>query len=90
MGLIDKIGKDFRTTLATAMLVGLPIACGISYMVKSINEDIRNEINAQRPAYYMDQRDLNGNGIPEIFYEIDGEKYFLSIDGKILERDLEK
>ena len=90
MGLIDKIGKDFRTTLATAMLVGLPIACGISYMYKKGVEGIKDEVKAQRPVYYMDQRDLNGNGIPEIFYEIDGEKYFLSIDGKILERDLEK
>ncbi len=35
-------------------------------------------------GYVLQERDLNGNNIPEKFYEIDGNKSFLSIDGKIL------
>jgi len=33
-------------------------------------------------------QDLNGNGIPERFYEFNGKKAFLEIDGKNLEATL--
>jgi len=36
----------------------------------------------------LQERDLNGNGIPEKFYEIDGKRYFLEIDGKNIEDTL--
>ncbi len=31
------------------------------------------------------ERDLNGNETPERFYEIDGKKVFLSVDGRDVE-----
>ena len=33
-------------------------------------------------GYTIQQKDLNGDGKPEIFCEIDGIRYFSSIDGK--------
>ena len=38
--------------------------------------------------YVLQERDLNNNGSPERFYEIDGKRVFLSIDGKNLEDTL--
>ena len=39
-------------------------------------------------GYVLQVRDLNGNGIPEKFYEIGGQKYFTEIDGKTVEDTL--
>jgi len=35
-------------------------------------------------GYVLRERDLNGNGVPERFIEIEGVKYFLEIDGENL------
>ena len=39
-------------------------------------------------GYVPQERDLNENGLLERFYEVNGEKYFLEIDGKNLEETL--
>ncbi len=41
-------------------------------------------------ARFLQKRDLNGNGIPEIFYEINGNKYFKEIDGTPIEHSLQR
>ncbi|MCH7568867.1 MAG: hypothetical protein IIA87_05595 [Nanoarchaeota archaeon] len=35
-------------------------------------------------GYVLQERDLNGNGVPERFFEIEGIRYFLEIDGENL------
>ena len=35
-------------------------------------------------------RDLNGNGIPEKFCEIEGKRFFYEVDGKSIEDGLQK
>jgi hypothetical protein len=39
--------------------------------------------------YAQQERDLNGNGVLEKFYEIEGRKDFVEIDGKRLEDSLQ-
>ncbi len=36
-------------------------------------------------GYVLQRKDLNNNGIPEVYYEILGRKYFNEIDGKSVE-----
>ena len=43
-----------------------------------------------RPQYELNVQDLNGNGLPEKFYEINGKRFFLEIDGKNLEDTLKQ
>jgi len=50
-----------------------------------------NRVNKANKPYSMQfvlERDLNGNGKPERFTEIDGVKYFSTIDGTNLEKSL--
>ena len=39
---------------------------------------------------YLREKDLNNNGLPERYVEIEGVKYFLMIDGKDIEGDILK
>lgn len=41
-------------------------------------------------AYVLQEKDLNGNGIPKRFFERDGKKCFVSINGKDLESTLKE
>ena len=50
--------------------------------LKAVSELQKTKIEK---SYILQEKDLNNNGIPEKFYEINGQKYFLEIDGKTLE-----
>ena len=58
-----------------------------SIISSKINEESKKEDNwakfRQEYAYYRE--DLDGNGIPESFYVIDGKRYFSSINGQNIE-----
>lgn len=47
----------------------------------------RDEVEKERikSGYVLQKKDLNNNGIPELYYEIGGKKYFTEIDGKNVE-----
>ena len=47
------------------------------------------EIAKARAGYVLQEKDLNNNGLVEKFYQIDGKKAFVAIDGKDLEKKLE-
>lgn len=50
--------------------------------------EIELEKAKSQRGYVFKKKDLNDNGSPEKFYEINGEKYFLEIDGENLEAKL--
>lgn len=60
-----------------------------TYSRKELSELELEKARAEK-GYVIQERDLNGNGLSERFYEIDGKKSFLSIDGKNLEDSLQK
>ena len=61
-------------------MIGIP---GI-YAICAYKNKAPETAKAQ-PQYELRVQDLNGNGIPEKFYEIDGKRVFLEIDGKSIE-----
>ena len=48
------------------------------------------EITRVQKGYTSQERDLNMNKLPELFYEFEGRKCFISIDGKNLETVLKE
>jgi hypothetical protein len=62
----------------TAVLIASSLMIG-GYQIHKIDTKKDFQIKIQ---------DINQNEIPEVFYEIKGNKYFLSIDGKNLEKEL--
>lgn len=60
------------------------LAAFIAVNIYSVNYQISNLENSLK-EHKIQSKDLNNNGIPEVFYEIEGKKYFLSIDGKSIE-----
>ena len=72
---------------------GLSATIGVSATYLGVKERIaRLELEKTKVenGYVLQQRDLNNNGAPEGFYEIDGMKFFLTIDGKNLEDALKE
>ena len=70
---------------STKMILGMYVlmyAFG-AYVVDKKAEAAVEIAKAQQQELYI--QDLNRNGLPEKFYEINGKKYFLEIDGKNLE-----
>ncbi len=66
----------------------LSVYCVWQMMKRQIVETKLEKIRAER-GYVLIEEDLNGNGVPEQFYEICGKKAFLSVDGKTLEEIVE-
>ncbi len=76
--------------------LAVAVAFGVAGVIGTIaytdaNRDNRRaeiEIAKARPQYELIVQNLNGNGVPEKFYEVNGRKFFLEIDGKNLEDTL--
>ena len=77
--------KDY-TPLAWALGV-VGVVGALVYDNVRTNE-IKFEAFRAQPQYELVVQDLNGNGTPEKFYEVNGKKFFLEIDGKNLEDTL--
>lgn len=45
----------------------------------------QQELEAVRQSYVLQERDFNSNGLPERFYDINGKKAFVSIDGETID-----
>jgi len=72
------------------ILGGFTIAAGlIISLVYLENQRLysRDEVEKEKAkyGYILQKKDLNNNGIPEIYYEIGGKKYVTEIDGKSIE-----
>ena len=82
-----KIKKPSKETIKDILMItGLSIVFGggSAYLNQRAGA-----INCQEKTIYFYKKDLNKNGIPEQFYEIEGQKYFSKIDGKNVEDLLE-
>jgi len=57
---------------------------GLAAIVKSCDVSTTSEIERERikRTYQIQTADLNGNGIPEKFYAIDGRVALVELDGK--------
>ena len=80
----------YKSDAATIVAVGIAIlttGLGIGGCNMLLNKGEAEKERA-KIGYAIQERDLNGNGINEQFYEINGKKYFLKIDGKNLESTL--
>lgn len=49
---------------------------------KEENGNYQESINIQKNVYELIRKDLNGNGLPEVYFEVDGKKFFYEIDGQ--------
>jgi hypothetical protein len=69
--------------------IGLVIV-SIGLGAKSCQRTSYNDITLEqiKQGYQLISSDLNGNNIPEEFYQIGNQKAFVSIDGKSLESKL--
>ncbi len=76
---------------AFAWAAGVMSIAGILgyYEINNVNKQAELEMLKARPQHELIVQDLNGDGNPERFYEINGKKFFLEIDGKNLEDNLE-
>lgn len=77
----------FLSALLTTPLAYLCI--NLYYGRKAEQTILETEKIRVEKGYLLCREDLNQNGIPEEFYEINGERVFLSIDGKPLDKSLE-
>ncbi len=80
---------DYRHLAYAAMVVGV-----VGFLVyKDINKNNRNtevELAKAKQPYELFVQDVNGNGIPETFIEVNGNRFFLAVDGKNLEDTLRR
>jgi hypothetical protein len=81
----DYIGIGIGALMAG---IGVAIALGVSGSSRESIAQAQLEKARVERGYVLQERDLNGNGLPERFFEIEGRKYFLAIDGKNLEDTL--
>lgn len=71
--------------------LGIVGALCIAFMGDPSSETAKKEEKPKiENSYVLQEKDLNGNNIPEKFYEIDGKKVFLEVDGESLEGKLNK
>ena len=73
-------------------IMGVTGLCSLLLNFYTIKRDNVERYNVGKPKikdYKWAEKDLNGDGIKEKFYNIDGEKYFYEIDGKNLEDKFE-
>lgn len=83
--------KERKMTIGEWALVGLfAVGAGsfLYYPLRGQSAAISLEKARIEKGYIYREQDLNNNGVPEKFYEIDGRKYFLEIDGQRLEDKL--
>ena len=71
---------EFIATLATLAGIGL----------YGFSEAKELEMKRIEKGYSVQEKDLNNNGMPETFYEINNRKYFSRIDGQDLEESLKQ
>jgi len=85
----------YNSDFARYIGVGAGIAIAVPAIIFAMdtwggpNEKQMREIRLKY-GYDLLTKDLNGNGKPEIFYVIEGERYFLEIDGEPAESYLEQ
>jgi len=84
-GYNSQLASNIRNVITVAV-VFISIGYGIRGLIDPSSNDI--EIERARSGYILQERDLSRDGNNEIFYEIDGKKYFSTIDGKNLEDSL--
>ena len=86
--------KRFDETAALLLLIGFGIAGSGIFTFYSLGNTRMAKIELEKARlekeYVLQERDLNGNGIPERFYEIGGSKVFLSYDGVNIESKLKE
>ena len=70
------MNKYFNGLLGVLCIVGL----GYALLTSGHKKPVKNREIIK--SYQWAEKDLNGDGIKEKFYNIDGEKYFYEIDGK--------
>ena len=84
-------GKTFIGIGVGALIAGVGMAIAVGVVYTGNRADVvQAELGNARVerGYVLQERDLNNNGLPERFYLVDGNKYFLEIDGKNLEGTL--
>lgn len=86
------MGRFFDSEAAYLVLVvlGAMTLFGVSKYLDSRKNIAQTELERARveKGYVLQERDLNSNGVPERFYEIEGKKAFLSVDGRGVEDNL--
>ncbi len=89
----EDLKENWHNYLTLGAMFGALIALyGVAYNACGPPAARRAESEAMKPdlRYELITKNLNCNGKPEKFYEINGKKYFLEIDGKNLESRLVK
>ncbi len=74
--------KINNNTMVLGVCLGM---IGIPAIYAMYSKSHESEAAKAQPQYELQVRDLNGNGIPEKFYEVNGKKVFVEIDGKSVE-----
>lgn len=69
--------------------MGMIFACSLIYLENQRNyAKYELEKSLAAKGYVLQKKDLNANGKPELFYEINGKKCFVEVDGKSIEDTL--
>lgn len=85
----NKRSTGFCTEILAAGAVAI-IGLGIYRASRENIEQLQLEKARTEKGYILQVRDLNGNGLPERFFEVDGKKYFLAVDGTNLTDTLKR
>jgi hypothetical protein len=88
MGKYEALGLAFAVPATAAAFI-----FGMGYLHSSDTDVTIAQIELEKAkveqGYVIQERDLNGDGTPEVFFEVGDKKYFLSVDGKNIENTLE-
>lgn len=86
----DERGAILYRVAENCIIVSGLVILAMTFYAAMKKRDIKAENERLRNLYTVQEKDLNGNGIPEIFLDIDGKKYFYSVDGKSIEDKLKE
>ena len=78
------MSEVLKAAIGAALFVG-PICYFVGVCHGASLEEPDETTSIIQAESVLQQHDLNGNGIPEQFYEIDGRRVYLSIDGECLD-----
>ena len=86
--------EEYFVVGVSAVVTALALSWGATWVVNAYMSGkekllgIELETAKVEKGYILQERDLNNNALPELFYEIDGKKVFLSVDCKSIEDTL--
>ena len=84
--------SDKLIDTAIGVVVGGAILLVGAYLFRGCASETINSYRGVLDSQKIEsiREDLNGNGLPEGYIELDGKKYFLEIDGKPVQEYIQK